>query len=256
MDISFSKPIAVIADVHGNSDALSAVLTDIKEQSVEVILNLGDHFSGPLTANETAKMIVDIDMICIRGNHDRALIENSPSSMGASDRVAYDQLDEIHLSWIKKLPATQTISDDIFMCHGTPWSDRTYWLESVSSDGDVTLRNYSEIEEAAKGISCSLLLCGHTHIPRAIRLIDGRLIVNPGSVGAPGYDDETPAHHIMQTGTPDACYAIVRKTNDHWQVNFRYVPYNSERMVELAKNAKRFEWARALATGWVNSENQ
>jgi hypothetical protein len=52
-----------------------------------------------------------------------------------------------------------------------------------------------------------LILCGHTHLPRVVRLGDRRLVVNAGSVGCPGYDGVKPVYHKVQTGTPDACYA-------------------------------------------------
>ncbi|MEL7151833.1 MAG: metallophosphoesterase family protein, partial [Pseudomonadota bacterium] len=40
--------LAAISDIHGNSDALRAVLDDIKRRGVDQIVNLGDCFSGPL----------------------------------------------------------------------------------------------------------------------------------------------------------------------------------------------------------------
>ena len=60
-----------------------------------------------------------------------------------------------------------------------------------------------------EGITQSLILCAHTHIARAVRLRDGRLIVNPGSVGSPGYRDNHPFPHVIEAGTPDARYAIL-----------------------------------------------
>ena len=43
---------------------------------------------------------------------------------------------------------------------------------------------------ALQGIAQALILCGHTHMPCMLRLADGRLIVNPGSVGLQGFDDD------------------------------------------------------------------
>ena len=75
------------------------------------------------------------------------------------------------------------------------------------------------IESFAAGIDFPVILCGHTHIPRAVRLADGRLIVNPGSVGCPGYDDDEPVSHKVETGSPDACYAILSKVGGRWDVD-------------------------------------
>ncbi|MDB5517934.1 MAG: YfcE family phosphodiesterase, partial [Tardiphaga sp.] len=107
------------------------------------------------------------------------------------------------------------------------------------------------IERTAHGIEQSLILCGHSHIPRAVKLRDGRMVVNPGSVGCPGYRDTVPFPHVMETGTPDACYAILELRAGQWQVTFRHVPYDHNAMAALARQNQRLEWASALATGWV-----
>lgn len=242
---------AAIADIHGNADALAAVLDDIRLQDIASIVNLGDHFSGPLAARETADILLGCDMVSIRGNHDRWLVETPFEAMGPSDRSAYSQLAEEQIQWLHNLPATVALKDEIFLCHGTPSSDTTYWLETVSSDAIVSLKNRDEIAKEAEGISSSLILCGHTHIPRRVDLQHGRSLVNPGSVGCPGYDDDFPVYHVVQSGTSAACYAILEKRGEGWLTTFRQVPYDTARMVEMARNAGRPEWANALATGWV-----
>lgn len=247
----FSR-FAVIADVHGNCDALAAVLADIETLHITTILNLGDHLSGPLAARETVDLIINRNIISISGNHDRWLSTLQLSDMGPSDHAARTQLEDYHLDWLRNLPATEVLAEgDIFLCHGTPTSDTSYWMERVSSDGTLSLRPLSEINGEAGGLNSSLLLCGHTHIPRAVRLDGGRLLVNPGSVGCPGYDDDNPVYHVIQTGSPHASYAIMERCELGWQVSFRHIPYDSRRMVHLAESGGRQEWARALATGWI-----
>ncbi len=249
------KRFAVIADIHGNSDALAAVLADIDALRIETIINLGDHLSGPLAARETADMLMAREMIAIRGNHDRWLVEKPVGEMGPSDLVAFGQLEEHHLAWLRDLPATQTLADGrIFICHGTPMSDTTYWLETVTAAGDVILRGRDEIESEAENIAASLILCGHTHMPRVVRLSDGRQIINPGSVGCPGYDDDQPVPHIVETGTPNASYAIIEDSALGWQITFRSIPYDTTRMFALAEQAGRAEWARGIRSGWIRAE--
>ena len=245
------KSLAVIADIHGNVDALLAVLEDFERRGVSSVANLGDHLSGPLAARETADILVRSDFTSVRGNHDRWLVETDLVEMGPSDVVAHEQLDNSHLNWLAKLPARQNIGSDIFLCHGTPTSDVTYWLEAVGKDGKVNLRPRSEIELEAAGVDASLILCGHTHIPRRVDLSDGRVILNPGSVGCPGYDDDHPVPHVMQAGTAAACYATVERSTSGWITSFHHVPYDPSRMVRLAEEAGRPEWARALRSGWV-----
>src|SRR3954469_12698409 len=95
---------AAIADIHGNHLALEAVLTDIRAQGVEEIVNLGDFFSGPLEAGRTADLLMPLGLTSVRGNHDRYLIEQDPAAMHASDAAAHRQLTPPHLDWLRGLP--------------------------------------------------------------------------------------------------------------------------------------------------------
>ncbi|MBB3287783.1 MULTISPECIES: metallophosphoesterase family protein [Rhizobium] len=242
---------AAIADIHGNHLALEAVLADIRRQGITEIVNLGDCFSGPLTAGKTADMLLELNAPTVRGNHDRYLIELAPEAMHVSDRAAHSELTERHLEWLRALPISTVYRDETYLCHATPADDNVYWLESVSSDGQVYLKPIEEIEALAAGIDFPLILCGHTHIPRAVRLRDGRLIVNPGSVGCPAYDDDLPYHHKVEAGNPFASYAILEKTGNSWLPVFRQVAYDHMAMATLAAQNGREEWASGLATGWL-----
>ena len=244
---------AVIADIHGNAHALEAVLQDMDLLGLSTAVNLGDFISGPLNAAETASLLMDRGFPSIRGNHDRYLIEQDRSEMGPSDQVAFDQLDPAHLAWIAGLPETLMIFDNVFLCHGTPKSDSTYWLEHVEGNGTVRPATLQEIQGPAQGVDANLILCAHTHIPRCVRLPDGRTIVNPGSVGCPAYDDDFPVYHHMQTGTPNASYAVVEARGQSWHVSFRSVPYPSDKASAIAAENGRPDWARALATGWFSA---
>lgn len=242
-------PIAVISDIHGNADALKAVLADIDARGIATILNLGDHLSGPLAPRETADILLSREMVSIRGNHDRYLVERSVAAMGPSDRVAADEIDGRHRAWLAELPATTTFAE-IFLCHGTPTSDVTYWMEEVRPDETVGRRRIAEIEAWAEGIAYPVIVCGHTHVPRALELSGGRLLVNPGSIGCPGYEDTSPPHR-METGNPAASYAILSETASGWDVSFRLVPYDPSRMAARAMAFGRPEWASVVATGWL-----
>lgn len=242
---------AAIADVHGNHMALEAVLADIAAQGITDIVNLGDCFSGPLTAGRTAEMLRARNMLTVRGNHDRYLIDRPREAMHASDAAAFDQLTSDDLHWLRGLPTSAVYRDEIYLCHATPADDNTYWMESVTSEGHVFLKPLAEIELLAKGADFPLILCGHSHVPRSVRLTDGRLIVNPGSVGCPAYDDDLPHYHKVETGHPLASYCILEKGETGWLPTFRTVAYDHMAMSLLAKQNARPEWAGALATGWL-----
>jgi putative phosphoesterase len=238
--------LAVVADIHGNLDALQAVLAHLAAQSPDLVVNLGDCLSGPLWPAETCDLLMSLPWITLRGNHDRWLV-NPPASLGPWEVSALPHLYARHLEWLAGLPPTASFQD-IFACHATPQDDLTYWMERPGQDGELHRRPLAEITEHAIGIRESLLLCGHSHIPRVVRLLDGRLVLNPGSVGAPGFTDNDPPHR-MAAGTPFASYAIIDRTALGWEPAFHLVAYDTGRAVARA-GADR-DWAEALATGWV-----
>jgi diadenosine tetraphosphatase ApaH/serine/threonine PP2A family protein phosphatase len=242
---------AAIADVHGNYLALEAVIADIRAQGLDEIINLGDMASGPLDARRTMDGLMALDAIHVLGNHDRYLIDRPPEKMGSWDRPAHAQLEATHLDWLRTVPPTRVYREKVFLCHATPDSDEVYWLETVLPDGTVRMAARETIELPANDIAQPLILCGHSHIARAVQLADGRLIVNPGSLGSPGYRDVHPFPHVVEAGTPDARYAILELAGDDWHVTFRHVPYDHEAMAALARRNGHPELACALATGWI-----
>lgn len=100
---------------------------------------------------------------------------------------------------------------EIFACHGSPaGGDLEYLLEDVST-GRTRLDEEAAIRPRLAGIGAArLVLCAHTHVARAVAL-DGVLVVNPGSVGMPGYRDGLPVPHVMEAGAPHARYALLER---------------------------------------------
>jgi len=243
--------IAVVADIHGNVRALRAVMDDLKEVAPDTVVNLGDCVSGPLEAAETADVLISLAWTTIRGNHDRWLLEKSVDQMGSSDKAAFGELKNHHHAWLATLEETATV-ENIFLCHGTPSSDTVYLNETVGPDGHVRLATQAEVARRLGSEHSPVVLCAHSHQPR-IALADGRLIVNPGSVGLPAYTDVEPVKHAMEMGAPHARYAVLerRKAADPWQVSFRVVAYDWEGAAARAAAKGREDWARWIRTGYA-----
>jgi predicted phosphodiesterase len=240
---------AAIADIHGNRPALEAVLADIAALNIADVVNLGDHITGPLEAARTSDLLMERGFPSIRGDQDRILLELRAT--GTSRRGEFRELERKHFEWLAAMPATLRFRDEVFLCHGAPNDDSAFWLDAPTADGSVRESSIEAIERQAQGIDASLVLCAHTHIPRIVRLGDGRMVVNPGSVGLPGYTGTRPIPYKVETGTPDACYAILRKTPHGWSAAFRYVPYDSSAMALLARQKGLPDWASAIETGWI-----
>ncbi|MCR8726623.1 metallophosphoesterase family protein [Frigidibacter sp. ROC022] len=242
--------IAVLADIHGNADALAAVLADIETQGITRMVNLGDCFSGPLAPAETWDMLAARPMPTVRGNHDRFLIEQTPERMGRSDLAAHEDLPGAALEWLRGLPPVLEM-DDLFLCHAVPGDDLTYWLDRVTPEGHVALRGAGEVAELAGGVTRPVILCGHTHVPRLVRLASGQMVLNPGSVGCPAYSDTLPVPHRVEMASPEARYAILDPAPGGYAVSFRALPYDPARMAARARARGREDWAQAVLTGRV-----
>jgi predicted phosphodiesterase len=149
------------------------------------------------------------------------------------------------------------LGHDVALCHGSPRSDIEYLLETPEGK-TARLANVMEIEERLEGRipeNVTLLACGHSHVPRTVRLRSKLLIINPGSVGLPAYDDDHPyplsKFHRIENGSPDARYAVVEKSGGDWHCELISVPYDHESMAILADKRERPDWAHALRTGWM-----
>ena len=220
-NIIIMKQYAVISDIHCNSTALQAVLQDIKTRNIDTIINLGDYFFGALEPAETAEILKEIPMVCISGNTDREIVENKDKE--GMQRVRAELSAET-INWLKDLPKTTTVDDLIFICHGTPESDDEYLLEKVTEHG-VFVYNNEDLIEKTKHIKEKVILCGHSHVNRVIYLSNGKLIVNPGSVGLPAYLGNAEYRFAMESMTPYAKYAIIQVDGGHInieQVNCTY----------------------------------
>ena len=253
--------LAVISDIHGNLFALQAVLADIARQSVDQTVNLGDMLSGPLQPLETADLLMAQNFLTIRGNHERQMLtlHNRPgdiTDITTSDGHAASQLLPAHWAWLRSLHISHALGDEVLLCHGTPASDLNYLLETVVPDFEqdrstgVRAATPAEVVGRLGQATHPVVLCGHTHVPRRVQS-GGVLIVNPGSVGLPAYDDVHPHPHVIETGSPHARYALLKKTGLGWQVKLRAVPYDHLAQAAVAACRGREDWAHALATGFV-----
>ena len=61
---------AIIADIHGNLDALQVVLEDIRAQNATHVVCLGDIVGYNANPKECLQIIRDMNIPCVKGNHD------------------------------------------------------------------------------------------------------------------------------------------------------------------------------------------
>ncbi|MFD2178251.1 metallophosphoesterase family protein [Veronia pacifica] len=242
--------IAAISDVHSNVYALRAVLDDIRKQGSDIVVNLGDILYGPIAPRDTFELLMENELVTIRGNQDRQIYEATADEICSNPTMEFihEDLGTLPLQWMHTLPSNLTLNESVFLCHGTPDDDLTYLLENVES-GHAELRTDRDIMALLNNQSEDVILCGHTHTPRAILTSSQQLIVNPGSVGLPAYTDDLPVVHSMENYSPHASYSIVEKGDFGWSVQHKKVAYDHRSAARQAIKRQRTDWAHFLSTG-------
>lgn len=246
--------LGVVSDIHGNLPALQAVVADaVALGGVDGWLNLGDILSGPLWPAETADWLMAHNWITMAGNHERQLLTQTATQMSATDRHAAARLGPAQHAWLAALPAQLRPAPGLLCVHGTPASDLTYLLQTVTAAGqrDATPE---EVAHRLGEPGAALVLCGHSHLQRVMNLVlpTGPVqVVNPGSVGLPAFDDAHPHAHVNESGSPHARFALIESDGPAWRAQLREVAYNWGAAAAQAERNGRGDWADALLTGRV-----
>lgn len=241
---------AILSDIHSNVFALEAVLKDIRRRGVDLKVNLGDILYGPIAPRDTYDLLKENEFLTISGNQDRQIYEATQEEIDSNPTMEFilNDLGTAPLDWMKNLPFDMHLSDDVYLCHGTPESDLIYLLEDVTK-GYPILRDEQEILRLLGGKRSKLICCGHTHLPRTVSLGNGQLVVNPGSVGLQAYTDTEPVSHSMENYSDKASYSIAEKIDQQWCVSNIKVPYEVQKAVNESKKRARNDWAHFLSTG-------
>lgn len=190
--------VAVLSDIHGVLPVLDAVLAEPDVQAADLVVVTGDLAAGPMPVAVLDRLTALGDrVLLVRGNADRELVAVArggsspyPESVWAAAQLRTDQVE-----LLAALPHPVQVEVDGFgpvvFCHGTPRDDEEVVLV------DTRLERWSE---ALAGLTEAeqTVVCGHTHMP-FVRLVDRRLVVNPGSIGMP-YGRPGGAWALLQDG--------------------------------------------------------
>jgi putative phosphoesterase len=168
--------VAALADIHGNVDALDAVLTDSRCTTSDLIVVLGDVIAGPFPA-ETFDRLAELgDRVRIlRGNADRLVLDEGTEV----SRWRRERLGPARIAAVREWPTRFVVAveglGDACCCHATPASDEALITR---------LAPPHEVAAALAGTRESVVVAGHTHV-QDDRAADGHRLINVGSVGWP-----------------------------------------------------------------------
>lgn len=245
------QQVAVLSDIHGNYDALTAVLDDIEQREIRKIIVAGDS-TGPTMQNQVFKTLMEKKVPMIRGNGEQRIVRKNRAQIPehlwsqlsyARNRWVYNDLDQSIKNFLEFLPEQRIIEYEgttpIKVVHGSP-RDTNYAQgilpEQTSTDSQKLALVHStiSIEEAIRGLNEPVLICGHTHRPW-VHHIEDKMVVNPGSVGNPC------------NGDPRADYAILTWRKDSWSVDHKAVSYDLESVFNRFQNTGSLETIEAFA---------
>ena len=146
------------------------------------------------------------------------------------------------------MPVLAHADHGILACHGTPSSDNQYLVEEVS-EHRLVRAHPSTIRERLGDVQARVVLCGHSHQQHLIQLPNGPLILNPGSVGCPSYNDPGAEPHVSESGSPHARYAVLT-IGEQVSAELIAAAYDWRAAAARAETNGRSEWAYGLRTGW------
>ena len=207
--------ILVIADIHSNWPALSAI-----QESYDLCLCLGDivdYGTDPVPCIEWVQQHAS----AIRGNHDHAVAQRVAVRDGggglrrlaaATRPLHWDVLQNGQLKYLARLPVTRSLVLDgrkFHLVHATPLDPLD---EHLPQDPNLWRRRLADID-------ADFVLVGHTHIQFQLELGQWQL-VNPGSVGQP------------RDGDPRCAYAII----DNGRVELKRVAYDIDAMLRQMRS--------------------
>ncbi len=178
--------VGLISDIHGNADALRAVLDAARRLQVDRLLSAGDLIGYYDQPAEVLGLLAGWNVSHVRGNHERMLsavragserLPRVEESYGPGLRLALETLDSPALDWLEGLPDRLDLEVSgrrLVLCHGSPWDPDLYIYP------DAPDRTW----DRCASMNADVIVCGHTHHPLSRKCGDV-LLVNSGSVGQP-----------------------------------------------------------------------
>ena len=243
--------IAVISDIHGNIQALDAVLENIREENCEKIFCLGDLAMAGPQPFETVEKIRELqkttDFTIIQGNTDEMIAncdnqilhmleENNPVMAHALESDI-TTVSEEQKNYLRNLPSQKEIEIEglkILLVHGSPRKNNENIFDNLKIE---------EVEEMISGTNADIIFCGHTHVPCGYQTNTKQTVVNAGSVGRP-FSEE-----------PKSCYAVLEINNREFSIKHNLVDYDFKTAAKLLEQ-RGFEGSDKLAQMLIHATSR
>jgi putative phosphoesterase len=219
--LNMQRKVALISDIHGNLDALKAVVKDAEKSGLELFLNAGDAVGFGIYPSQVVQALRSPIFLSVLGNVDLEILEalhlGNTDHPDAMKELAVKELSPSDVAYLQRLPKElrlEVAGTRILITHGSPDSIE----EHIYPDSPE-----ERLKEISAKADADVIIVGHTHL-QMNRTVDGVTFVNPGSVGRP------------IAGEPKAEYAVLNLSP--LRVEFRKVSYDVEALAgEMRKKA-------------------
>jgi len=196
--------IAIIADIHGNLEALQEALKIIETRQVDRVVCLGDIVGYGASPNECTARVREVTQYVLLGNHDQASVdlagaENFNPYAYASARWTTNHVSAEQKEFIRQLPFTLEL-EGLFFVHASPYEPEQWHYILSSADARDNFDHFAQ----------DICFVGHSHVPGIFRphgsakpsesIRKGeKYIINVGSVGQPRDGDWRLSFGIFDT---------------------------------------------------------
>ncbi|MFC7062215.1 metallophosphoesterase family protein [Halobacillus seohaensis] len=218
--------LAFISDIHGNARALEAVLEDIEKRNIDQLFVLGDISYRGLEPQRSVEMVRKLDAKVIKGNADEWVVRGVQEGE-VPDEVIEGMNDEKDWStskmtgesvrYLNDLPKEINEEFEGVNIHGFHATPGNLFEVVLPTETEESMKEHLMVNKMA-----DIYVYGHIHKPY-IRHIDGKVVINTGSVGLP-FD-----------GLAQPSYAIVDIEDSGVQTSIVRTNYDLERLVEDVK---------------------
>jgi len=235
--------VAVLSDIHANCFAFDAALADLRQQSFDQIVCLGDAIQGGAQPKETVERLRKLGCPIVMGNADAWLLdEENDRDESASPQQregrewTLSKLSAEDLELLRSFQPTLEIrleAGQRLLCfHGSPRSYHDLLLPDTPE---------TEWQRLLGSFTPAVMAGGHSHTQQVRRIGEG-LFFNPGSIGV-AYNYYLPENQFHTD--PWAEYAILTCHEQRMSLSFHRVPYNVKELIEIIEASGR-PYANAL----------
>lgn len=188
--------IGIIADPHSNLAAFEAVLKHMPR--VDALICAGDFVGYGAEPNEVIDLARKKNIPAVLGNHDYAAVTRDVTGLNPlAARAALWTAEELtgkNAEYLRALPRELRLplgGNSIYMVHGSPKRPLMGYIFPGTSNR-VLLK-------LVQGVDADVIVLGHTHVPMK-RMIQGKLLINPGGVGQPRDRDPRASYALLTLG--------------------------------------------------------